>query len=298
MEFKKKLNVPESKTDKRLFGCLCVFASAFLFYISTAVIRWADRVLTLDASFFVFCRFLVGFFIICAMLIFERRGLAPKRYDLLIGRTVLNSIAVFCFYKAVSLTSLAEGNILNMTYPIFLALLSWFVLKEQRDKVALVMVGIAFLGVWFIISPEKMSPDMNNLWGIASGICAAGAILYLNMSRKYHDTETILFYLFGLGSVLIFVIFHEHIYMPNKEEAGYLIFCALFGVIGQYVLTLGFRYVTAVEGGIISSSRILLAAVLGPWIASDASLTIKGWIGAFLILVVNIYLAVRKSDVQ
>jgi drug/metabolite transporter (DMT)-like permease len=296
MKFKKKLHVPESKTGQSLFGCLCVFASAFLFYISTAVIRWAEAAVTIDASFFVFCRFLIGFFIICAMLIFGRRSLAPRRYDLLIGRTALNCIAVFCFYKSVSLTSLAEGNILNMTYPIFLALLSWFVLKEQRDTAALVMVGIAFLGIWFIISPEKMSPNMNNLWGIASGICAAGAILYLNMSRKYHDTETILFYLFGLGSILIFIFFHNHIYMPNEEEAGYLILCALFGVIGQYVLTLGFRYVTAVEGGIISSSRILLAAVLGPWIASDASLTIKGWIGALLILVVNIYLAIRKSS--
>ena len=297
MEVKKKIRVPESKTGRRLFGCICVFLSAFLFYISTAVIRWSESSVSIDASFFVFCRFLLGFIVVCAMLLAGKRGLAPKRYDLLIGRTVLNCIAVFCFYKSVSLTSLAEGNILNMTYPIFVALFSWFVLKEQRDRTALVMVGLAFLGVWFIISPEKISPNLNSSWGIASGIFAAGAILYLNMSRRYHDTETILFYLFGLGSILMFIIFHNHIHIPAREEAEYLILCAVFGVIGQYVLTLGFRYVTAVEGGIISSSRILLAAVLGPWIASDASLTVKGWVGALLILVVNIYLALRKTNV-
>ena len=295
MEPVNKNGMAGEKTGRHLFGCICVFLSAFLFYVSTAVIRWAESSVSIDASFFVFCRFLLGFVVVCFLLVAGRRDLAPKRYDLLIGRTVLNCIAVFCFYKSVSLTSLAEGNILNMTYPIFVAVFSWFILKDQRDKAALVMVGLAFLGIWFITSPEKMSPNVNNIWGIASGIFAAGAILYLNMSRRYHDTETILFYLFGLGSIIIFIIFHDYIYMPNREEAGYLILCAGLGVIGQYVLTLGFRYVTAVEGGIISSSRILLAAVLGPWIASEASLNLKGWIGALLILFVNIYLALRKT---
>ena len=298
MELENKNGMPEIKTGRHLFGCICVFLSAFLFYVSTAVIRWAESSVSIDASFFVFCRFLLGFIVVFIILSAGKRTLAPKRYDLLIGRTVLNCVAVLCFYKSVSLTSLAEGNILNMTYPIFVAIFSWFVLKEQRDKAALLMVGLAFLGVWFIISPEKISPNVNNMWGVASGIFAAGAILYLNMSRRYHDTVTILFYLFGLGSIIIFIIFHNHIHMPNREEAVFLLLCAVFGVIGQYVLTLGFRYVTAVEGGIISSSRILLAAVLGPWIASDASLTMKGWIGALLILGVNIYLALRKTGVE
>lgn len=294
MERKKPLNLPEPNTGRKVFGCLCVFASAFFFYISTAVIRWAQAVVSIEAAFFVFSRFLTGFFIVLGLLLVQKRRIAPRRYDLLLGRTLLNCIAVFCFYRAVETTSLASGNILNMTYPIFLAVLSWFVMKEQRDILSLAMVGVAFLGIWLIIAPGDVSPDINHLWGVASGITAAGAILYLNMSRQYHDTETILFYLFGLGSVLMFVIFPDSIFLPNAEEAVYLALCAVFGVSGQYLLTLGFRYVTAVEGGIISSARIAMAAVLGPWIASDPALTYKGWIGALLILVVNIILTLRK----
>jgi hypothetical protein len=65
--------------------------------------------------------------------------------------------------------------------------------------------------------------------------------------------------------------------------------------MGQYCITFGYRYVTAVEGGIISSSRILLAATLGPFIASDPFLDLKGWLGAGLIFMVNAALAWRKS---
>lgn len=281
---------------RQVIGCLCVFASAFFFYMATAVIRWARHTVVIDPSFFVFARFLLGFFIISALLLVRRQDLNPRRFDLLIGRTLFNCLAVYCFYRAVALTSLAEGNILNMTYPIFLAVLSWLFLKSQRDLMEIFMVVLAFAGIWLILSPAKINPDINNLWGLASGTCAAAAILYLNMSRQYHDSETVLFYMFGLGTVFMYILFHDNIFIPDAAQARYLLICALFGVGGQYLLTLGFRYVTALEGGIISSSRILMAAVLGPWVASDPPLTAAGWIGALLIFSSNIYLTYRKSN--
>ncbi|MFP4532178.1 MAG: DMT family transporter [Desulfobacterales bacterium] len=288
-----------SKTEAgrawQIIGCLCVFASAFFFYMATAVIRWARDAVVIDPSFFAFARFLLGFFIICGLLLIRRQKLKPRRYDLLIGRTLFNCLAVFCFYQAVALTSLAEGNILNMTYPIFLAVLSWLFLKSQRDVTEIFMVVLAFAGVWLILSPARLNPDINNLWGLASGICAAAAIIYLNMSRQHHDSETVLFYMFGLGTLFMYLLFHDNIFVPNAEQAWYLFICALFGVGGQYLLTLGLRYVTALEGGIISSSRILMAAVLGPWVAADPPLTAAGWIGALLIFISNIYLTYRKS---
>ena len=279
----------------QVIGCLCVFASAFFFYMATAVIRWARHTVEIDPSFFAFARFLLGFFIICALLLIRRQRLKPRRYDLLIGRTIFNCLAVFCFYQAVALTSLAEGNILNMTYPIFLAVLSWLFLKSQRNVTELFMVVLAFAGIWLILSPARLNPDINNLWGLASGIFAAAAIIYLNMSRQFHDSETVLFYMFGLGTLFMYLLFHDHIFVPDADAARYLLICALFGVGGQYLLTIGFRYVTALEGGIISSSRILMAAVLGPWVAADPPLTAAGWIGALLIFISNIYLTYRKS---
>jgi len=280
-----------------ILGCLSILASAVFFYISTVFIRWAKAEVTLDASFFVFFRFLMGFFVIGGILILQRRPLKPRRYDLLIGRTVFNCIAVFCFYRAVTATSLAEANILNMTYPIFLAVVSWFILKEQRDVIAILMVVIAFAGIWLILSPGRIAPNFQNLWGLASGITASLAILYLNMSRQHHDTETILFYMFGLGSILIFSLFYDRIFWPDLLEFKYLFLCAAFGVGGQYLLTIGFRYVTAVEGAILSSSRILMAAVLGPWIALDSPLEVAGWVGAMLIFIANVVLAFRKTKI-
>jgi drug/metabolite transporter (DMT)-like permease len=100
---------------------------------------------------------------------------------------------------------------------------------------------------------------------------------------------------FGVGGILIYALFYDRIFWPDRVAFNYLFLCAVFGVGGQYLLTIGFRYVTAVEGAILSSTRILMAAVLGPWIAFDPPLEISGWIGALLIFIANVVLAVRKA---
>lgn len=290
---------PESKGAheqwRSLVGWLAVFASAFCFYMSTVVIQWSRSRVNIDAAYFVFARFLLGFVVVSTVMKVRRRRLHLNNHHLLIGRTLSNCAAVYCFFKAVTVTTVAQANILNMTYPLFVAIFAWVFLKNQRDRITLVMVLIAFAGVWLVLSPGGFSLNLNHLWGLLSGLTAASAIIYLNISRRYHDTHTILFYMFGLGSVVIYFLFYEHMFFPDTTEFYYLTLCASTGILGQYLLTLGFRYVTAVEGGIISSTRILLAALLGPVLVAEPALTIAGWAGALLIFSANVVLAARKT---
>lgn len=288
---------PVSKARlKQLTGCILVFAAAAFYYFSTVVIRRADQQVSLAPAFFVFVRFSMGFAIVCASMLLKGRKLKPKRYDLLIGRAVANSVAVYCFYTAVTQTTLAQANILNMTYPIFVALLSWIFLKKQRDVTTTIGAVAAFAGIYLILAQKgPMQFGWLHLWGLASGISASFAMIFLNLSRQHHDTETILFFLFGIGSILTYTGFSHSIHRPSSIELYFLVLSSCFAIVGQYCITFGYRYVTAVEGGIISSSRILLAATLGPFIAADPYMDLRGWLGAGLIFMVNAALAWRKS---
>ena len=278
-----------------LFGCLAVFASAFGFYLSTVVIKRAGMAgLDIPASFFVFSRFFLGFFIVTAQMVIRRQGLRIRKKRWLIGRACFNMAAVYSFYQCVNLTSVAQANILNMTYPLFIAVFSWFFLKAQRDAVTILIVLAALSGVWLILTPKGVNFNLNSLWALASGISAAVAIMYLNLSRQVHDTQTTLFFMFGIGSIVIFLLFFKSIHIPAAGEFKYLFWCSALAISGQYLLTIGFKYVTATEGGVISSTRILIAAILGPVIAMDPDLSLTGWVGACLIFAANVYLTVRK----
>ncbi|MBI9089709.1 MAG: DMT family transporter [Desulfobacterium sp.] len=282
---------------REISGYLAVFGSAFCFYLSTTVIIYARKFqVEIDASYFTFARFLLGFVIVSLVFMVKKKRPKPVSYHLLFGRALFNTIAAFCFFKAVEQTSLSEGNILNMTYPLFVAFISWFLFRDQRDPIAIAIVLTAFTGVWMILVPDHHAAfSADSLWGLCSGISGAGAILYLNASRKVHDTETILFFMFGAGGLAIFCLYRQHIFMPDLKDFFFLMLCALFSVLGQYLLTAGFRYVTALEGSIISSTRILMAALLGPVLMSEPALSITGWVGAGMIFGGNVYLAIRKS---
>jgi drug/metabolite transporter (DMT)-like permease len=287
-----------SAGEIRGIGLLAVFGSAFCFYLATLIIRWSEAWTEISSPYFVFCRFLLGFVVVTSTMLWYRQRLRPVRYHYLLGRVLANTIAVFSFYKAVETGTVAEANILNMTYPLFVALFAWFWLREQRDLLALGILGVAFAGIYLVLSPSLGEIRVHNLWGLLSGITAAFAILYLNISRRYHDSQTILFFLFGLGALIMALFFHHTFFLPNTLELCFLLSCSVAGVTGQYLLTYGFLYVTAVEGSIISSTRILIAALLGPVLAADPALSIAGWFGALLIFSANAILAVRKKKIQ
>ena len=284
-----------------LYGRFAIFASAFCFYLATVAIRWARAEgLDLPSPLFVFVRFFFGSLIVAASLLAKRQAIAPCQLRFLFGRALFNVSAVLCFFRAIQMTTAAEGNILNMTYPIFAALISWFVFKEQRDRIAVAMTFVAFCGMLMMLLSGEASLggfqiQINSLWGLASGILAAISIVFLNLARRENSTETVLLFNFGIGSLLLLLFFYNSLYLPNLRESFFLIFSASMGIAGQYLLTLGFRYVSAIEGSIISSTRILIASLLGPFITADPALALNGWLGALLILGANIYFIVRRA---
>jgi drug/metabolite transporter (DMT)-like permease len=287
---------PSSGWQRRqLWGCLAIFGSAFFFYLATTTIRWSQAYTAIDPAFFVLMRFLLGFLVVGTSLLLHRQPLRPRKWRFLLGRAISNCFAVYCFFKAVALTSAAEANILNMTYPVFITVFTWLFLRAQRDGVTLVLVVTAMVGIWLLLKPGEIGWKPDLIWGLASGISAAFSLVFLNLARQHDASETILLVMFGLGSLIMLALFSDRLFLPDRTALFFLMVCSLFGVGGQYLLTYGFRYVTALEGGIISSTRILLAALLGPWLVAEPMLSLAGWSGALLIFSANVLLAIRKG---
>ncbi len=117
--------------QQQLIGWLAVFGSALFFYLATAIISWGQPHTNISAPFYVFARFLLGFVVVSLGMGLRRQRPVCAHAHFLIGRTVTNAVAVLCFYQAVEVGSVASANILNMTYPIFVAILSWFSLARR-----------------------------------------------------------------------------------------------------------------------------------------------------------------------
>jgi drug/metabolite transporter (DMT)-like permease len=184
-----------------------------------------------------------------------------------------------------------------MTYPVFVAFLGPYLIKERNTFAQKISVILATGGVYLIIGFPSVSLGLNvNTVGLLSGLTAAIAILSLRKARESDHWLTILFYNFSLGSLAVFLLSYSTKSISiDKEILFYLIMSAISGIIGQFGLTFGFRYVTAIEGSVLSSSRILISVMATSFLGFQG-LSLEALMGAFLIFIANV-LAVKRIEI-
>jgi drug/metabolite transporter (DMT)-like permease len=274
---------------------LAVFGSAVLFYLGPVPFKRGAEALQFHLALFLLARFGLGF--IALSVSYYRRGSfpVPKEKKFLSIRILTHFFACACFWLAIEEGTLALGHILNMTYPIFIAVFSFIFLRSQRDVLGIALSFSAFIGIALVIDPGGIGFSTSAAWGLGSGVLAAISLMALTVTRRENSTDEVLFYQMFCGLVLTVVFFYDSLVLPAAGLLPALCFFALAANGGQILLTIGFRYVTAVEGGVIGSSRILFAALFGPYLTSEPHLEALGWLGAALILFSSILLMNRRT---
>ncbi|MDD2942739.1 MAG: DMT family transporter [bacterium] len=284
-----------AKKSQHIYGVVAVLLSAFMFYFSTVFVKFAQSTGEISPGFFLFARFILGLVMISVFMFVQRKRPTPRNYFALTCRALANVIAFHFFLKAVQETTVAHANILNMTYPIFMPFLSFFFLPKQRDYYSYLLSFVAFIGIVLVLDPSAGIIDSSHLWGLGSGFMASFAMLFLTIARRDNDTETVLFVMFLVGAISSVILFYDQFFMPTVVQGQFIFWASLTGILGQFAVTYGYRFVTAVEGGVLGSSRILIAAMLGPFITGESALGLLGWCGALVIFTVNVLISRRKE---
>jgi drug/metabolite transporter (DMT)-like permease len=178
---------------------------------------------------------------------------------------------------------------LNMTYPLFVFLLSPILNREKISPLYYLYLIITMAGLYMVIIPGGNSSfltDVNrgDIFALISGILAAFAISFLRETRKHDSTYIILFYLMLIGTVINTLIVAPVFVVPDGTNALYLFFCTAASLAGQFAITLGYRYISSAGGALVSSSRIVFAAILGISFFNDP-LTYRIISGGILIMI-------------
>jgi len=300
---------------QKLYGYFWIFMSVMFFFFMTVIVkiitkskiyqieimsRKFDFVVTgnihsLEVALF---RFLTGFVFIITMLFITKKKINPINKKALWARGIFNTLAVIMFFVTIQLSNITKGNIYNMTYPVFVACFAPIFLKEKMTLIKFMFVGLAFAGTYLIsginLSESFASVGVGDFTGVLSGIIAGLAIIALKQARKTEDSFTILFYLLSIG-LGISILSNLFIFkVPNLFELLLLLLVGVLSFMGQFSITFGYKYVTAVEGSIISSSRIFVATLFG-FLFLNEILSGKLLLGALFIAISIIAISIIDS---
>lgn len=198
----------------------------------------------------------------------------------------------FCYFKAITLTSLSVAAILLYTAPAIVMVLSYFLFQEKLTKrklLALVMTFVGCILVTGILTETGNVTAGGILVGLGAGL---GYALYSIFSRyaleRGYTSLTITFYTFLIAAIgSFFFADMGKVARVAMNGGGNLFFCLAFGVLCTVVpyltYTLGLQYVENGKASIIASVEPVTATLLGAVLFHE-KLTVSGVLGIVLVL--------------
>ncbi|MFZ5969848.1 MAG: DMT family transporter [Bacillota bacterium] len=129
-----------------------------------------------------------------------------RDYFYLLIQGVMLVVHWWTFYQSIQVSTVAVGLLTFSTFPVFVAFLEPVVFKEKLKVKDILLAGITFFGVLFVVPELDVSNNMTQgaLWGIASGFTFA--ILSI-LNRKYvKKYSSILIALYQDGVALIVLL--------------------------------------------------------------------------------------------
>jgi drug/metabolite transporter (DMT)-like permease len=264
-------------------GLVLLIIAEFCFALATVFVKLVTNSSDIPSIEITFFRVSMGTLVAALYMWKTKTSFRPKKVSLVIARATLSFAALVAFFYAVERSSVTNANMLNMTYPVFIFIIAPLFKLERMHKISFLFLLFAMTGIYLIVFPDFSNINKGDLIGLLSGIFAAFAIIYLSMAREFDSTALIVFYLMAIGTLCNAIMMAPVFVMPRPGDLPYLLASGVAGLTGQILLTMGYKNVSAKAGSMVSSSRIVFAALMGFFFFSEA-LSSRIIIGGLLII--------------
>lgn len=277
-------------------GILLMFASTFFFAAMHAIIRYLTESLhPFEVAFF---RNFFGLIFVIPW--FVRFGLQPLRTSHLklhVYRSLVNVVAMFSFFYAISITPLAEVTALGFAAPIVTTVLAALFLGEVVRLRRWTAVIIGFIGTLIILRPGFHEIGLGQLLVLNSTAFWAVALLLIKTIGRHDSSITIITYmsLLQLPLSLIPALFVWS--WPSPDLWIWLLVIGLLGGGAQWLMTEALRVADTSVVMPLDFCKLPWTALLA-YLAFAQVPDIFTWIGGAVIFSSAFYIAMREHKVQ
>lgn len=244
-------------------GILIILASGFFFTISSYFGKLVTTNSDMNSIVTSFFRFMIGTVLIVIYMKLKGGSFKPNKPKPVIIRAALNGIGIILFTIAINYTTITNTNMLNLTYPIFVLIFAPFVTGEKIKRSSFGYFAVIMIGVYLVSQPSFDHINIGDMIALFSaGITGLGT-LYLTEARKYDSGDTIIFYIMIIGLVMNTPLALKELFNFEMIAMPFILASAMTGIMGQVLLTWGYKYVDSATGSLVSTTRILMAALIG-----------------------------------
>ena len=251
----------EITKSNRLKGIFFIILSAFGFAVMSAFIKLSGDLPNIQKVFF---RNLVSAIIALFLIIKHKGSFTGKKENrkILIYRSLFGTIGIIFNYYAIDNLVLSDANMLNKISPFLVVVFCALILKEKINLKQILAIIVAFIGALFIVKPSFDIRVVPYIIGFLSAVFAALAYTCVRMLGNKEEYYTIVFFFSTFSLVTVLPMF-IYVYEPmTAMQFVYLILAGIFASLGQFGVTLAYKYAPAKEISIFDYSNIIFSAIL------------------------------------
>ncbi|MCZ7356648.1 MAG: DMT family transporter [Candidatus Methanoperedens sp.] len=227
----------------------------------------------------------------------ELRFKEKKKYLLLLG--LFEAGAILTYYYSVRYTDVSMAVLLLYTAPMYVILMSPFILKENITRKSIFALALSITGIIIVIQPGSLIIEGMSSFGIFSGIISGLLYALMILTSRYLRN-----YYSGTAQATWSIIVSLVVFSPFSMAVspaviqGNLYLLILFGLIptalGGIIYLNGLRLVRAQDASIISLLEPVSAMVFAYIILSEP-VSLATMIGGGFILAGAVIISREKQ---
>ncbi|MDO4998278.1 MAG: DMT family transporter [Neisseria sp.] len=260
---------------RELLGSAWMILAALLFTLMNVLLKKVAN-FGYSTSELVFWRMLFSVFVLGAMIVLRGQTLKTPHWKKHLSRSVSGTLAMCCtFYTLVNLP-LATGTMLGYTSSIFLALLSWIVLKEKISGYTQMILAMGFVGVVLLLNPSFASGQEGAaVIGLLGGVLSGWAYLQVReLSLLGEPAWRVVFYFSAVGMVLAAALTSLQTWHALTWQAiPYLLGIGAAALLAQLAMTTAYQVGRKFTVASLAYLTVVFSALAGMFLFDE----IIGW---------------------
>ena len=212
-----------------------------------------------------------------------RERLKTEHLGLQIFRSATGACCQLLFFMAVRSIPLLDSVLLSNSAPLFIPLVIYVWFRKAVGAVVWVSLLIGLAGIVLIIKPgANMFDNPASLIALLSGVLSAIALVSTNKLAETEPPVRILFYNFGVATLLL-IPFAIWQWKPlNARQWLLLLGVGTFYALTQYFIILAYRYASAAELSPFNYTVVVFSGILG-WLVFGSVPDALAVVGTLLI---------------
>jgi len=289
-----------------LKGILFKLASALMFAVMSALVRWLGDALPVGQIVF----FRSAFAVLAVVIIYAVTGelaaaLRTGRPLGHVGRGLLGVAGMFLSFAALARLPLAEATAISFAGPFITVALAALVLKERVRIYRWSAVAVGFVGVLVMLAPHldvaqlsaghTPAQTVGALLAFTAAFSNAAAVI---QTRRLTDTETtsaIVLYFSLVCAVAGLLTLPFGWQAPTPWQLTALISIGLLGGLGHILLTESYRYAPASLVAPFDYTAILWAFLLGYAAFGEVPVKVV-FVGAAIVVAAGLFVLWRERQ--